>query len=228
MSAVWVIITIPTKEFELEIKERENLLDVKRPKIVNKCELHTINEANENLNNEYRNKLDNLTEPLFETLVEESLTYLGIEEAVWQKSKNTSYYGISFAVDLEDSDAVIQYFKARGVGSKGSSIGIIPFSLYCYEDELDPLDEIELNENGEKDVQRKLSNFKALQSNFLKSVTARLTVAQVVDNVRSGASLTFDFVCYLIFASWIAAMGLLDNSVISLVASMLVSPMMSS
>ncbi|CAG2172402.1 unnamed protein product, partial [Oppiella nova] len=138
-------------------------------------------------------------------LVEESLAYLGIDEAVWQKSNNNNYYNISFAVDLEDSDAVIQYFKSRGVGSKmGSSIG----------------------ENGEKDTMRKLSNFKALQSSFLKSVTARLTVAQVVDNVRSGASLTFDFVCYLIFASWIAAMGLLDNSVVSLVASMLVSPMM--
>ena len=47
-----------------------------------------------------------------------------------------------------------------------------------------------------------------------------------MDNVRSNATLTFDFVCYIVFASWIAAMGLMDNSVVSLVASMLVSPMM--
>lgn len=57
-------------------------------------------------------------------------------------------------------------------------------------------------------------------------MTARLTVAQVVDNVRSSGELTFDFICYIIFASMIAAMGLLENSVVSLVASMLVSPMM--
>ena len=75
-------------------------------------------------------------------------------------------------------------------------------------------------------MSKSIGNFKEKQSKFLKSVTARLTVAQVVDNVRSNGSLTFDFVCYIVFASWIAAMGLLDNSVISLVASMLVSPMM--
>ena len=73
---------------------------------------------------------------------------------------------------------------------------------------------------------KSIGNFKEKQNKFLKSVTARLTVQQVVDNVRSNGSLTFDFICYIIFASWIAAMGLLDNSVISLVASMLVSPMM--
>ncbi|XP_054157688.1 uncharacterized protein LOC128956032 [Oppia nitens] len=229
MSAVWVIVTIPTKEYELKIKEKEKQMDsLKRNKIQNNLnELDTIREANENFNNEYRNKIDNFDkEMLFETIVEESLAYLGITDAIWQKSKNGNYSNISFYVDLEESDAVIQYFKTKEVGNKfGSSIGIIPFSLFCYEDD-DLLDEIELNENGDKNEMRKLSHFKALQNTFLKSVTARLTVAQVVDNVRSGASLTFDFVCYVIFASWIAAMGLLDNSVVSLVASMLVSPMM--
>ena len=48
----------------------------------------------------------------------------------------------------------------------------------------------------------------------------------MVNNVRTTSLLTFDFVCYGIFASWIAAMGLLENSVVSVVASMLVSPMM--
>ena len=81
--------------------------------------------------------------------------------------------------------------------------------------------EIELN-----DKTRELHNFKENKNKFLKSVTARLTVAQIVSSVRDSATLTFDFLCYLIFASWIAAMGLLDNSVVSLVASMLVSPMM--
>lgn len=57
-------------------------------------------------------------------------------------------------------------------------------------------------------------------------MTARLTVAQVVASVRSGADLTFDFIVYVILAAWIAAMGLLDNSVVNTVASMLVSPMM--
>ena len=73
---------------------------------------------------------------------------------------------------------------------------------------------------------KKLFGFRKIQENFLKSMTARLTVAQVVASVRSGADLTFDFIVYVILAAWIAAMGLLDNSVVNTVASMLVSPMM--
>ena len=65
-----------------------------------------------------------------------------------------------------------------------------------------------------------------MQEKFLKSITARLTVAQVVSNVQAGAELTFDFLLYVILAAWIAAMGLLDNSVVNTVASMLVSPLM--
>ena len=57
-------------------------------------------------------------------------------------------------------------------------------------------------------------------------MTARLTVAQVVASVYSGAEFTFDFLLYTILAAWIAAMGLLDSSVVNTVASMLVSPMM--
>lgn len=57
-------------------------------------------------------------------IVEDSLEFLGIDDAIFQKSKNGNYCGISFAVDLEDSDAVLQYFKSRDVGSRfGSSIG---------------------------------------------------------------------------------------------------------
>lgn len=72
----------------------------------------------------------------------------------------------------------------------------------------------------------KLFSFKTMQEKFLKSMRARLTVAQVVADVRSGAELTFDFIVYVILAAWIAAMGLLDNSVVNTVASMLVSPLM--
>lgn len=80
-------------------------------------------------------------------------------------------------------------------------------------------------ERNEK-AMKKNSSFKTLQERFLKSVTARMTVAQVVASVESGAELTFDFICYVVLAAWIAAMGLLDNSMVNLVASMLVSPLM--
>ena len=65
-----------------------------------------------------------------------------------------------------------------------------------------------------------------MQDKFMKSVTARLTVAQVIKNVESGAELTFDFAVYVLTAAFIAAIGLVENSIVCLVASMLVSPMM--
>ncbi|OTF72220.1 DUF389 domain containing protein, partial [Euroglyphus maynei] len=160
-----------------------------------------------------------------ENIVKVGLSYLDIPDATWQKSFNGKYWHILFPVDLEDSDIVIQYFKSHGIGLRlNSSIGIIPFTLFCYNEE-----SVELEEESEIDLDsktREVLSIKEKQNKFLKSVTARLTVAQIVSSVRDSATLTFDFICYLIFASWIAAMGLLDNSVISLVASMLVSPMM--
>lgn len=72
----------------------------------------------------------------------------------------------------------------------------------------------------------KFFSFKSVQEKFLKSMTARVTVAQVVANVYAAADFTFDFLLYIILAAWIATMGLLDNSVVNTVASMLVSPMM--
>ena len=45
-------------------------------------------------------------------------------------------------------------------------------------------------------------------------------------NVRSGAEFTFDFLLYIIMAAWIAVLGLMEASVVNLVASMLVSPLM--
>jgi len=57
-------------------------------------------------------------------VVEDALSYLGIIDAAWTKTKNGNFSQVTFSVDLEESDAVLQYFKSRGVGSKsGSSIG---------------------------------------------------------------------------------------------------------
>ncbi len=76
------------------------------------------------------------------------------------------------------------------------------------------------------DIHKKVNGFKEMTQNFLKSVTSRLTVAQVVDGVRSGADLTFDFICYTIFAGWIAAMGLINNSPVDIAAAMMIEPIM--
>ncbi|KAF8782819.1 hypothetical protein HNY73_013055 [Argiope bruennichi] len=76
------------------------------------------------------------------------------------------------------------------------------------------------------EVKKAFKNFKDMQKKFLKTVTARLTVAQVVDGVRAGAEPTFDFIMFVLIASMIAALGLLENSSVIIVASMLISPIM--
>lgn len=65
-----------------------------------------------------------------------------------------------------------------------------------------------------------------MQQEFLKSVTSRLTVAQVIEGVRSGASLTFDFLAFTTFAGFIAAAGLLNNSPVDIAAAMMIEPIM--
>lgn len=42
---------------------------------------------------------------------------------------------------------------------------------------------------------------KGAWNRFVSSVRARLVVAQVAENIKANATLTFDFVCLLIIAS---------------------------
>jgi len=75
-------------------------------------------------------------------------------------------------------------------------------------------------------MNKTISGFKEVTKNFLKSVTSRLTVAQVVEGVRSGAEVTFDFCLYTFFAGLIAAFGLLNNAPVDIAASMMIEPVM--
>lgn len=64
------------------------------------------------------------------------------------------------------------------------------------------------------------------KSDFRKSVQARLMVHQVVASIRASSAISFDFVLLICLASMLAAFGLLENSTVIIVASMLVSPLM--
>ena len=48
---------------------------------------------------------------------------------------------------------------------------------------------------------------------------SRLRVLQVMESVEAGASFTFDYAAYVLLAAWVAAMGLVNNSVAVVVAS---------
>lgn len=67
---------------------------------------------------------------------------------------------------------------------------------------------------------------KSIRADFMQSIRSRLMVFQVVQAIRSQSSITFDFVVLVIIASVLASLGLLENSSVILVASMLISPLM--
>ena len=55
---------------------------------------------------------------------------------------------------------------------------------------------------------------------------ATLAVEEIYENVKSGASLSFDFLAFIVLAAVIAGIGLIQNNGILIVASMLLSPLM--
>ncbi|MFW9979956.1 MAG: TIGR00341 family protein [Candidatus Thorarchaeota archaeon] len=55
---------------------------------------------------------------------------------------------------------------------------------------------------------------------------ATLAVEEIYDNVKKQASLSFDFIAFIIFAAVMAGIGLIQNNGTIIVASMLLSPLM--
>lgn len=138
---------------------------------------------------------------------------------MWNSSENGHYYQVYFTSDVDNNDSTLHYLKSKGIGSRGNStIGYIPFGLFYSHEKPSPDDR--LNSIGENYVNE-------IKDSFLKSVTSRLTVAQVVDGVRTGSEITFDYYMYLLFSCIIAAMGILNSSPIDVAASMMIEPIMS-
>ena len=68
--------------------------------------------------------------------------------------------------------------------------------------------------------------FKDAAKDFLESVTSRLTVAQVVEGVRGGTELNFDFNVYLLMAAFICSFALIANDAVNIGASMMIEGIM--
>jgi hypothetical protein len=280
--AVWIVITLPKKEYEKKRLQGDNIIKTlssddlqcdpktRKPVVRYQEDNNFLTARNQSNHNSIgSNNLNNTTSfsetdldkegnhksnDSLESILEDSLTQLGITDVVWIPSKTGQSYHVYFNLDLYDNDATLNYLQSRGIGcKKDSSIGYIPFGLYFinednsdenddYEslaDEDDVFDsgpesspsslpcskkDITSQSNGSK--KSNLHGFKKLQEDFLKSVTSRMTVAQVVTGVRSSAELTFDFVMYTVFAGCIAAAGLLNDSAVDVAAAMMIEPVM--
>ncbi|GFU41877.1 uncharacterized protein NPIL_389212 [Nephila pilipes] len=199
-------------------------------------------------------KLDDSTEvktrisdPL-EQILRKSLEELRIYDALWVLDKDEKFYQVSFTCSAGlPCDLVLTALATSGIGMcKGSSLVVLPCTVWLQEeddstqssreqdqklqfivdDEKKSDSDLSTLSKTKSEVKKAFRNFKDMQKKFLQTVTARLTVAQVVDGVRAGAEPTFDFIMFVLLASMIAALGLLENSSVIIVASMLISPIM--
>uniref|UniRef100_A0ABD2WAR9 Uncharacterized protein n=1 Tax=Trichogramma kaykai TaxID=54128 RepID=A0ABD2WAR9_9HYME len=84
------------------------------------------------------------------------------------------------------------------------------------------------NSGGPRSSRRKLikETHSTAWKMFVESIRSKLTVKQVIDGVRNGGELTFDYILLVITADCLAALGLVENSATNVVAAMLVSPLM--
>jgi len=128
-------------------------------------------------------------------------------------SSDNTQTQISFCVAFEEVENLLLDLQNHGIGRvEHSSISVIPASIHYSLDQ------------GSKENENAAQEAKL--DKFYSSIKSRLLVSEVIARIKSGAEFSFDFLLLLILAGMIAFMGLLENSSVILVASMLVSPLM--
>ncbi|XP_049798318.1 uncharacterized protein LOC126253084 isoform X3 [Schistocerca nitens] len=154
-------------------------------------------------------------------VVEDLIETKHIYTCAWSECQGGNYKQATFTLEPGDKcDDILNELSEWGIGSRHhSSVSVIPCSLHWTVD--DP-SSYGPNPSGAKESKEDISTWNRL----VASVKARITVAEVVEGVKSDALLTFDFLVLLIIAGLIAALGLIENSTGILVASMLISPLM--
>lgn len=165
-----------------------------------------------------RPQLDETT-PM-ERIVREMIEKIRIKNASWVRVNSGNSYQVTFSLgNGVRCDDAIHMLSEYGIGMKeGSSIAIIPCNLYNDRHRL---------KQEEHETSSGQSVLKETAWNkFIGTVRARMNVAKIVDAVKADASITFDFTVLLIVASILACFGLVENSMLFLAASMLISPLM--
>ena len=179
--------------------------------------------------------------------------YLSTKEnlkSIWTLSVDKKTYEVKFYAEFGSvSDCIVRDLMTLGIGRSKDTIIVALPTAFIIEGQIKGKNQIILTPlSTENPVENELpvdnspietgnptvTDLPALQkspkvneeSDFKKSVRARLMVHQVVASIRAATTLTFDFVILLSLASMLAAFGLLEDSSVIIVASMLVSPLM--
>ncbi|XP_061714986.1 uncharacterized protein LOC133523428 isoform X2 [Cydia pomonella] len=152
-------------------------------------------------NEAYNATLDNIKEEdkffTLESILEELLNKLEVSKVVWVSDKPGNYYEVIFPLPTGDEcETMLHCLTQLGIGVRWKSV-----------------------------VRRKSEEAKRWRS-FVESIRSKLTVKQVVDGVRGGGELSFDYLTLILTADSLAALGLVENNASNIVAAMLVSPLM--
>eukprot|EP00099_Drosophila_melanogaster_P000991 NP_001036351.2 uncharacterized protein Dmel_CG34109 [Drosophila melanogaster] len=160
----------------------------------------------------------NLVVPL-EKVLEELLVKLEIEHVTWTTSKKGYFHHVVFPLQAgSPCETTLHCLTELGIGTKlNSSVSVLPCSV--------SYDAITDAANMRDDYSEEAEDA-SKWNNFVESIKSKLTVKQVVDGVRAGGSLSFDYLLLIVTADSLAALGLVENNAPNIVAAMLVSPLM--
>jgi len=210
-------VIFPTKHLDKQRKEenvdvaskksrKEKLNHIRKESVIS-----LINEINTRKRSNVKKLSLNggLKEPV-ETLVRKVIDKYVKNPLLFETTENKAYASLRFCIASDYVEQVLCELQSIGIGRvPGSSMSVLPLSIHY-----SPSSEIEKKETKER------------LDKFYASIKSRLMVAEVVARIQSGAQFSFDFLLLLLLASVIAFVGLVENSSVVLVASMLVSPLM--
>ncbi|XP_046968822.1 uncharacterized protein LOC124536337 [Vanessa cardui] len=234
-SGVIFIIYIPSSNYEhiLKFGKPKEMLPIDEASL-EKCRLEVElrnkkgNSIPIHLTQGYDNecfnpKLENINEDIefitMESILEELLKKLKVEQAVWLSDKLGNYYEVVFPLATGDPcETMLHCLTQLGIGVRSKSIvSVLPCNVMHAA--------IEFTVDDDDAILRKNEEAKRWR-NFVESIRSKLTVKQVVDGVRGGGELSFDYLTLIITADSLAALGLVENNASNIVAAMLVSPLM--
>ncbi|XP_063828269.1 uncharacterized protein LOC135077643 [Ostrinia nubilalis] len=153
-----------------------------------------------------------------ETILSEILERLDINSAAWNATRDNKFWKVTFSLKSGNlCEELLQVLKTFGIGNRyQSSMSVLPCNLFYQCNK----------EDKETSYRDNWKSGNSAWSRFSSSVRARNNLAQVLHDVRAEASLTFDWLFLLLVAAFVAAIGLVEDSTVIIVASMLISPLM--
>eukprot|EP00124_Ichthyophonus_hoferi_P002518 Ihof_evm12s174 gene=Ihof_evmTU12s174 len=125
--------------------------------------------------------------------------------ATWIAGARGKTFVVQFPVAIARMEDIMEALMGIGIGIDYGGINVLPLEISkgpVTEEFLDP------------------------KTAFKESMRSRMAMEKAIRIAKSGAELTFDYLLFVICAAIIAGVGLATNSQVSVVASMLVSPIM--